>query len=105
MSFENLRTDEQSRLMWACLGDIAKQVRWMVDGESVYLDKEDWKYIVSAGLKRHQRLAKGIDGGFVLLGLSTRKLTKPEMSDLLEIIFAFGAEHGVVWSEPERVAA
>jgi hypothetical protein len=101
MDFAALRSDEQSRMMWSALGDIAKQVKWMVDGESVYLDKEDWKYVVTAGLKRHQRIAKGIDGGFVLLGLSTRKLTKPEMSDLLEIIFSFGVERGVVWTERE----
>lgn len=105
MNFAAFRTEQQSALMWACLTDISKQVMWPVDGENVYLDKDDWKIIMSAGLKRHQRIAKGIDGGFVLLGMSTRKLTKPEMSDLLEIIFAFGAAHNVVWSEPERVAA
>lgn len=105
MSFENLRTDEQNRLLWALLTDISRQVMWPVDGELVNLDKEDWKHILSAGLKRHQRMAKGIDGGLVILGISTRKLNKADMAMLLEICMAFGAEHGVVWSEPERVAA
>ena len=105
MSFENLRTDEQNRLLWALLTDISRQVMWPVDGELVNLDKEDWKHVLSAGLKRHQRMAKGIDGGLVILGISTRKLNKADMAMLLEIAMAFGAEHGVVWSEPERVAA
>jgi len=105
MDFASLRTDEQNRLLWALLTDISRQVMWPVDGELVNLDKEDWKHILSAGLKRHQRIAKGIDGGFVELGLSTRKLTKPDMAMLLEICMAFGAEHQVQWSEPERVAA
>lgn len=104
MNFDDLRTEEQSRLMWSLLTDISRQVMWPVDGEMVNLDKDDWKIICSAGLRRHQRIAKGIDGGFVLLGMSTRKLTKPEMSELLELIFAFGAEHNVVWSD-QRMAA
>lgn len=105
MNFSDLRTDEQNRLLWALLTDISRQVMWPVDGELVNLDKEDWKHILSAGLKRHQRMAKGIDGGLVILGISTRKLNKADMAMLLEICMAFGAEHGVVWSEPERVAA
>lgn len=104
MDFSTLRTDEQNRMMWSLLGDIAAQVMWPVDGEMVNLDKEDWKIICSAGLRRHQRIAKGIDGGFVLLGMSTRKLNKSEMSELLELIMAFGVQHGVTWSE-ERIAA
>jgi len=104
MNFEDLRTDEQNRLMWSCLHDLEKQLLWPVDGEMVHLDAEDWKHVMTAGLKKHQRMAKGIDGGFVILGQSTRKLKKPEMSMLLEIIFAFGAEHGVMWSEQRQAA-
>ena len=104
MNFDDLRTEEQNALMWALLTDLSRQVKWPVDGELVYLDKEDWKHIMSAGLKRHQRMAKGIDGGLVILGISTRKLNKPDMSMLLEIIFAFGGQQGVVWSD-QRMAA
>jgi hypothetical protein len=44
--------------------------------------------------------------GFVALGLSTSRMTKGEMSDLMELIAAFGAERGVAWSDPaERMAA
>jgi len=41
----------------------------------------------------------GIDGGFVVLGLSTSKMSKEEMSELLELALAFGAQKGVVFCE------
>lgn len=34
-----------------------------------------------------------------MLGLSTSKMTKEEMSELLELAMAFGAQKGVVFSE------
>jgi hypothetical protein len=104
MDFSSLRTDEQNRLLWALLTDISRQVMWPVDGELVNLDKEDWKHILSAGLKRHQRMAKGIDGGLVILGISTRKLNKADMAMLLEICMAFGGQQGVVWSDQQEAA-
>jgi len=43
--------------------------------------------------------------GFVTLGTSSSDLSRDEMTDLIEIIFAFGARHGVVWSDPKGKAA
>ena len=54
---------------------------------------------MTAGLKRHQRIAKGMDGGFVMLGASTSKMKKEEMIELIELIMAFGAEHEIAWSD------
>jgi hypothetical protein len=85
--------------MWALLTDLANQVEWPVDGRMQLLDPYDWKHIMSAGLKKHQRVAAGIDGGFVILGQYTHRMNRTEMSDLLTLIQAFGAEHGVKWSE------
>jgi hypothetical protein len=42
--------------------------------------------------------------GFVNLGWSSSDLTVAEMSDLIELIHAFGANHGVVFHDQERVA-
>lgn len=95
-----VRTLDQNARMWAMLTDLSKQLQWPVDGELVWLDKEDWKHIISAGLTRHQRIAKGIDGGFVILGQSTRKMKKADFADMIELMFAFGAEHGIEWSDP-----
>jgi hypothetical protein len=40
----------------------------------------------------------GLDGGFVVLGQSTSKMTKAEMCDLQTLMEAFGAEKGVRFS-------
>jgi len=46
-------------------------------------------------------MVPNIDGsGFVNLGRSSSDLSKAEMTDLIEIIHAFGANHGVVFHEP-----
>lgn len=93
------RTLDQNAKLWALLTDLSKQLRWPVDGEFQYLTPEDWKVIMTAGLKRHQRIAKGMDGGFVMLGASTSKMKKEEMIELIELILAFGAEHDVKWTD------
>lgn len=103
MSDEKLRSKDQNARMWAMLTDISKQLMWPVDGELVRLDKKDWKVIMSAGLKRHQRIARGIEGGFVMLGQSTSEMKMKDMADLITIMLAFGVEHNIVWSDPTQV--
>jgi hypothetical protein len=97
---EELHSDEQRKRLWAMLTDLSKQLQWPVDGEMQWLSKEDWKWIILAGLKKHQRIAKGIEGGFVVLGQSIRELKVKEMAEMIEILFAFGAEHGIAWTDP-----
>lgn len=92
------RSLEQNRLMWELLSDISESLQWPVDGELQWLTKEDWKVLLTAGLKREHRIAKGIWGGFVLLGTPTSRMTVEEMTELIELIIAFGTERGVIWS-------
>lgn len=94
------RTLEQNAKLWAMLGDLARQIDW--HGQS--LTAENWKDMCTAALKR-QQVVPGIDGGFVVLGTSTRRMTKPEMAELIEFMYAFGAQHGVQWSDPAEMAA
>jgi hypothetical protein len=89
------RSLAQNRRMWAVLGDVSTQVEW----HGQWLSKEDWKEMFSAVLNG-QRVVPGLQGGFVVLGVSTRKKDKAWFSDLFELINAFGAEHGVKWSDP-----
>lgn len=91
------RTVDQNRLLWAVLTDVSRQVEW----HGQRLTKENWKDIFTAALKR-QQVVPGIDGGFVVLGTSTSRMSKQEFSELIELIYAFGAEHGVEWSEPAQ---
>jgi len=48
-----------------------------------------------------------LDGkGVVPMGFKSSRLSKAEFSDLIECIYAFGAEYGVEWTDPaERQAA
>lgn len=89
------RSLEQNALMWELLGKLAKQKQWPVDGKLQYIGADDWKEILTAGLKKSQRVAQGTDGGFVMLGSRTSKMSKRDMSELVEFIYAFGGEHGV----------
>ncbi len=90
------RTSEQNKKLWAMLGDVSGQVDW----HGQRLDPEDWKHVFSAALKR-QRVVPGIEGGFVVLAIHTSKMSKAEMSDMIELMHAFGADRGVRWSAPE----
>lgn len=85
--------------MWAMLADVSKQVDWPVNGQMQKLDAEDWKALITAAAKQETRVAMGLNGGAVMLGVSTRKMTVAEMSDVIEQLHAFGAERGVVWSD------
>ena len=99
---ETTRSVIQNSLMWAVLTDISKQVEWPVDGKPQKLDPVDWKHVLTAGLKQETRVAKGVGGGFVVLGQRTSKMTKRELSEVIEFAYAFGAEHGVRWTEKEE---
>lgn len=92
------RTLPQNDRLWAMLTDVATQVTW----HGTKLRADDWKLIFLDALKRELRMVPNIDGnGFVNLGRSSSDLSKSEMTDLIELIFAFGAKHGVQFHEPE----
>lgn len=87
------RSDASNRRMWAMLRDIARQVEWY--GQK--LKDEDFKHIFSASVEK-QRAVPGLDGGFVVLGLSTRKQSQAWFSEMFLVMEAFGAERGVKFS-------
>jgi hypothetical protein len=88
------RTSDQNRLLWAALGDVSEQVDW--HGQK--LEPAEWKDVFTAALKR-QKVVPGLEGGFVVLGSSTSRMTKSEFSELMELIFAFAAERDVTFKE------
>lgn len=92
------RSLEQNSKLWACLTDVSRQVVWYGRKLSPWA----WKDIFTAALKK-QDVVPGIDGGFVVLGEHTSRMSKKQMSELLELILAFGADpdHRVSWSDPE----
>jgi len=84
------RSGKQSDLMWGLLTDLAEQVPW----HGQMLSSDDWKEMISASLKK-QRVIPGLEGGFVVLGARTSKMTVPEMNEVIEYCYAFGAQRGV----------
>ncbi|WP_294952235.1 recombination protein NinB [uncultured Gilliamella sp.] len=96
---EEKRTLAQNRMMWAVLNDIAKQVEW--NGEK--LTAEEWKHLITANL-HGQKCVKGIQGGLVFIGLSTRKMNKKEFADVVICAEQFGAENGVRFSADAQEA-
>ena len=95
------RSIPQNDRMWAMLTDVAQQVPW----HGLKLTPNDWKLIFLDALKQEVRMVPNIDGnGFVNLGRSSSDLSKGEMSDLLEIVAAFGAKHGVRFGDHEALA-
>jgi hypothetical protein len=91
---EPTRSLEQNALMWPLLQKLADQVMW----HGVKLSPEDWKDMLTASLRK-QRAVPGIDGGFVVFGERTKTYTKAQFSELIELIYAVGAQHDVLFDE------
>lgn len=87
---EPSRSLDQNSLLWPLLTELSHQVNWY--GQK--LTPDEWKDVMTAGLRK-QKAVPGIDGGFVMVGSRTSKMSKAEFSDLVELIYAFGAERGV----------
>ncbi len=92
---ENTRTTDQNARLWPSLSDVSQQVEWY--GQR--LTPAEWKDVFTAALKK-SKVVPGIDGGFVIVGGRTSTMSKRQFSDLLALIYAFGDERGVLWSEP-----
>lgn len=95
------RSLPQNDRMWAMLTEIAQQLPW----HGVKLRPDDWKLIFLDALKREVRAVPNLDGtGFVNIGRSSSDLSKSEMTDLIELIFQFGAKHGIEFARDEVAA-
>jgi hypothetical protein len=70
------------------------------------LTPDVWKSLFLHALDHAQRFEMALDGkGMVPVGFRSSRLTKEQMSDLIEMIYEYGARHGVEWSDPQRSAA
>ncbi|EKJ8216954.1 recombination protein NinB [Citrobacter sedlakii] len=97
---DRTRSIQQNKMLWACLGDVSRQVEW----HGRWLDAESWKCIFTAALKQQEVVPNLSGNGFVVIGQSTSKMRVSEFGELLELIQAFGTEHGVKWSDEARLA-
>lgn len=60
-----------------------------------------WKVMALAMIGKKVEFHPALDGeGVVPVSPSTARLTKAECADMIEAMYAYGAQHGVQWSEP-----
>lgn len=96
------RTLPQNDRMWAMLTDVASQAKHC--GRSY--EPGQWKILFMHACGREVQFIPALDGTtFIPWGQSSSDLGKEEMSELIEFIFSWGAQHGVVFHEPNDDAA
>lgn len=89
------RTLDQNALMWSLLSEISR-----AKPEGRTYTPEVWKSLFLHSLGHQQRFESALDGnGVVPVGFRSSRLTKAQMSDLLEVIYEYGARHGIALKE------
>ena len=92
------RTLPQNSRFWAMLTDVSRQFEHC--GRKY--EPDQWKTLFLSAFGREMQFAPSLDGrGFVPLGQSSSDLSVAEMGDLMTFMEAWGAENGIVWSEPK----
>jgi NinB protein len=90
------RSLPQNDRMWAMLTDIAHQKEH--SGRKYTPDQ--WKVLFMHACGREVQFIPALDGStFIPWGQSSSDLSKAEMTDLIEFMFAWGAENGVVFQD------
>lgn len=90
------RTNAQNDKLWALLTDLSVA---MPEGRKH--TPEVWKALVMHACEHDVQFVLGLNGEPFPTGFRSSRLTKAQMADLIEWIYQYGAEHGVVWSEPK----
>lgn len=93
------RSIEQNSKLWACLTDVAVQ---KTHAGRRYTT-EQWKILFMHACGREVQFMPALDNStFIPYGHSSSDLSKEEFSELLEFMMAWGAENGVIWSDPQN---
>lgn len=90
------RNLEQNAAQWPILEAFSEQLEWPVNGKMCKLTPEEWKDVLTAAFRNETaRLAMGLSGGVVMLGMRTSKMSKQEFSDWLDFLHHVAADRGV----------
>ena len=93
------RTLDQNAKLWAMLSDISR-----AKPLGRVATPETWKALVMHACGFAVQFEMGLNGQPFPTGFRSSAMTKDEMSMLIEWLYAFGAEHGVRWSDEMRAA-
>ena len=90
------RSLDQNAAQWPILEAFAEQLQWPVNGAMVSLTAEEFKDVLTAAFQGETvRLAMGLNGGVVMLGLRTSQMGKRRFSEWLDFLHATAALRGV----------
>ena len=97
---EPTRSTDQNSAQWPILEAFAEQLQWPVNGAMVNLSAEEWKDVLTSAFQGETvRLAMGMNGGVVMLGLRTSQMGKRRFSEWLSFLQATADLRGVVLSK------
>jgi hypothetical protein len=95
------KSREQEEKYHAMLGEIAKQAQHL----GSKWDAESWKrllvdqYLKDSGQKTGVVIPNLSGDGIIQLGFQTRKFTKEQATEFVEFLLAWGAQHGITYSQ------
>jgi hypothetical protein len=91
---EETRSDAQNRLMWPVIQDLQRGIPDLAEYSA-----NDVKLRFLHALGQEMRFLPALEGaGMFPVGQRSSLLTKSQFSGLIELMFAYGAKHGVAWS-------
>lgn len=91
---EPTRTGEQNDKMWALISDVSR-----AKPEGRVHVPEVWKALFMQSCGHQVAFEQGLDGQPFPIGFRSSRLTKKQMSDLIECIYEYGARFGVRWTD------
>lgn len=91
---EAKRTVDQNSRFWAMLSDVSRS-----KPQGRRMTPERWKAAFMQSFGHQVQFETDLEGRPFPVGHTSSKLSKAEMSELMEFISAWGTENGVEWSD------
>lgn len=91
------RTTDQNAKFYAMLSDISR-----AKPEGKRHTPDTWKALLMKACGHAVQFVNGLDGEPFPIGFRSSRLSKEQMSELIEFAYFYGAQHGVAWSDEAR---
>ena len=89
-----VRSLEQNAKMWSLLSDVSR-----AKPNGISHTPEVWKDLFMNACGHEVQFLQGLNGLPFPAGFKTSRLTSDQMSELIEFIYAWGSEQGVIFGE------
>jgi hypothetical protein len=93
------RTKSQNSLMWELCTQLS-----VAKPQGIRKTPESWKCALMHACGHQVQFEAGLDGEPFPIGFRSSRLSKRQMTDLIEFIFAYAAEQGIVLSTEAEAA-